>query len=91
MAQPSTHTEPQKLRPPIPKSDNRQIHRLTKLRNEASRQQKAKPNRLTDPLAAPQDTPSITQATTILQLTDPPINCRRHSIIMKSSYNNHNK
>jgi hypothetical protein len=43
MAQQTPPMEPQQLRPPITKSEIRQIHRLTKLRNSARWQQQAKP------------------------------------------------
>jgi hypothetical protein len=64
--------ETKTLRPPIAKSDTRQINRLVKLRNSAHRQQQAKLQQQTeDPSPLPDTTP-IPLATKILQLADPP-------------------
>ena len=72
MAQQSPPMETRKLRPPITKSETRQIHRLTKLRNSTHRQQQAKPQQHTKRLPSTPDTTPIPQATNFYQLTDPP-------------------
>ncbi len=79
MAQPGPHLETEKMHTPLTNSDNKQVKRLTKLRNDANRlntksgtttQQSHKQHPEPGPKKELTHTP--TQVSTILQFTDPP-------------------
>ena len=79
MAQTSPPPEPEKMHTPLTNSDNRQLKRLTKLRNDANRlDTKSGPTtqpshkQPSDPGPKKEATHTPTQASNILQLTEPP-------------------
>ncbi len=79
MAQTSTPPAPEKLHTPLTHSDNRQLKRLTKLRNDANRRiTKSEPTtqpvhtQPTDPDLKKEKSHTPTQVSTILQLPEPP-------------------
>ena len=72
ISQPPQTTTNTKLHPPITKSDTRQLRRITRLRNTA-KNMLPKPDTEAPPTTDPaRNTKTRTQATKILQLSDPP-------------------